>query len=190
MSQSILTKIKELEQERSDWFVKEDTIKLMMQYCRQGDLLKVLEIGTHIGYSALHFALVVDHVTTIEKDRVFIRDARKNLSSFKKEITLIEGNALDILPILQEANKKYDCIFIDAHKPDYSNFLNLSIPLLSEIGVIFIDNTISHKDKIKPFFPTLEQSGLSFKELGVGDGLIIAFKTRKFFQKKEKENSY
>ncbi len=186
---SILEKIKKLESKRSDWFVKEETIQLMMQYIRQGDLLTVLEIGTHIGYSALHFALVADHVTTIEKDRVFIREARKNLIPFKKEITLIEANALDILSILNEANKKFHCIFIDAHKPDYAEFLNLSIPLMTDNGVIFIDNTISHKNKVKEFFPALEQSGLSFKELGVGDGLIIAFKTRKFFQQSKEKIS-
>ncbi|MAG60981.1 hypothetical protein CL619_04295 [archaeon] len=181
----ILDKIRNLEKERSDWFVKEETIQLIMQYCKQGDFKEVLEIGTHIGYSALHLALVADHITTIEKDKIFIVEARRNLKKFKKEITLIEANALDILSILNEANKKYDCIFIDANKPDYAEFLRLSIPLLSDNGVIFIDNTISHKKKVPGFFPALKKSGLSYKELNVGDGLIIALKTRKFFQTKQ-----
>lgn len=178
----ILDKIKELEKKRSDWFVKEETIKLIMQCCKQGDFSQILEVGTHIGYSALHLAIVSDHVTTIEKDKIFIVEARRNLKKFKKEITLIEANALDLLPILGETKRRYDCIFIDAHKPDYAKFLNIGIPLLTDKGVIFIDNTISHKNKVPGFFEALEKSGLSFKELNVGDGLIIAFKTRKFFE--------
>ena len=183
MSQSkILTKIKELEKQRTDWFIKEDSLKIIMQYIRQGDFHRVLEIGTHIGYSALNFALVADSVTTIEKDKVFLKEARENCQ-ITDNIKLIEGNAFEILKKLKNNNQKFHCIFIDAHKPDYGEFLKLSIPLLEDNGTISIDNTISHKTKLDTFFEDLKNSGLSYKELNVGDGLIIAFKTRKFYNK-------
>jgi len=156
-------------------------LHLIMQYIRQGDFHRVLEIGTHIGYSALNFSLVADHVTTIEKDRIFIVEAVQNCL-LSDNIELIQANAFDVLKRFNKEKRKFHCIFIDAHKPDYGEFLLLSIPLLEDNGAIFIDNTISHKTKLGTFFKDLENSGLSYKELNVGDGLIIAFKTRKFFQ--------
>ena len=95
-NQAVLAKIKELESNRSDWFVNKDSLHAIMQYIRQGDLLTVLEIGTHFGYSALNFSLVADHVTTIEKDRIFMVQAIQNCLLSEK-ILLIQGNALDIL---------------------------------------------------------------------------------------------
>ncbi len=174
----ILTKIHELDGARSDWFVSKKSMEFMKEYCQKKGVKTVLEIGTHIGYSALNFAIIVEHVTTIEKDKVFLKEARKNCNLTKK-ITLIEGDALNVLEELKEKKKKFDCIFIDGHKPDYSSFLKRSISLLNKKGVIFIDNTISHKKKVLDFWSTIKSSGLSFKELGVGDGLIIASKTKK-----------
>jgi predicted O-methyltransferase YrrM len=180
----VLKKIHELEKQRTSWFVNEQSLKIIMQYIRQGDFHNILEIGTNVGYSALNFSLIANNVTTIEKDPVFLKKAKTNCQT-AKNIQFIEGDALVILKQLMNENRKYHGIFIDAHKASYARFLKLSIPLLENNGAIFIDNTISHKDKLGEFFVVLTASGLSYKELNVGDGLIIAFKTRKFFQQEK-----
>ena len=160
-----------------------------MQYCQQGDFFNVLEIGTHTGYSALNLALACDHVTTIEKGPIFLKEAKDNLKDFKDKITLCEGDATKIMQNFQKNNKKFNAIFIDGMHKEYSIYLKLAISLLDDNGAIFFDNTISHKHKLLDFFQELEKSKLSYKELNTKEGLIIAFKTRKFFQHKLKEKN-
>ena len=107
--QTVLAKIKELESERTDWFVKQDSLHLIMQYIRQGDFHRVLEIGTHIGYSALNFSLVADHVTTIEKDRIFIVEAVQNCL-LSDNIELIQANAFDVLKRFNKEKRNHRTI--------------------------------------------------------------------------------
>ncbi len=63
-------------------------------------------------------------ITTIDRFEVMLKDARENIKKMNLEnvITILEGDAADILPTLQE---KYDVIFLDAAKGQYGNFLPL-----------------------------------------------------------------
>ncbi len=45
---------------------------------------------------------------------------------------------------INEFNRKYDLIFIDAAKAQYIKFFTLYEPLLSDDGVIFTDNLLFH----------------------------------------------
>lgn len=89
------------------------------------DLVKIkwaknlLELGMANGYSTINFAIEISKngwkITTIEFSPDSVAKAKFNFEAvwFDKIIDIRCGNALDILPTLEE---KYDFIFIDAMK--------------------------------------------------------------------------
>jgi len=115
----------------------------------------ILEIGTYTGYSALCLAEGMKKtgtLFTIDKNEELEGFAKKyfDKSTFKNQITLLIGNALDIIPTLDQ---KFDLVFIDADKSNYVNYFNLIIGKMNSGGVILSDNVLwSGKvvEKIKP----------------------------------------
>ena len=139
--------------------------------CRRIKPEKVLEIGTFNGYSALWLSLFSKKVITLEIDEKNIELALKNFKKAEnRNIEIISGDAKESLKKLKY---KFDIIFIDAKKSEYKDYLELSLKLLDKNGVIFVDNTISHKESLKEFFNYLEKSSLYYRELNLGKGLII-----------------
>ena len=96
-------------------------IRFLTKYIEQNKIKNILEIGSAIGYSAIKMALVDEKikVTTIERDETRYIEALKNIKEFglEKRITLILGDALDL-----DIKDKYDLIFIDAAKGQYTKF--------------------------------------------------------------------
>src|SRR5699024_5561264 len=60
-------------------------------------------------------------------------------TKYGKRIKIIEGNAEEILPKL---NEKYDFIFLDAAKGQYMDFFNHCIKILKPGGIIVSDNVL------------------------------------------------
>jgi len=114
---------------------------------------RVLEIGTYTGYSALCFAEGLAeggmvHTIDINEElepmiRKFIDD-----SPYASNIQLHIGNALDIIPSL---NEKWDLIFIDADKENYSNYYRLLIETLKPNSYVIADNVLWSGKVIDPF---------------------------------------
>ena len=107
---------------------------------------RILEIGTFTGYSGLCLAkgLTADgQLHTIEMREQDAQRARSyfDRSSFSQKIILHIGNALEIIPALQET---WDFIFIDADKPAYIDYFNLVLPTLRKNGFILADNIFFH----------------------------------------------
>jgi predicted O-methyltransferase YrrM len=107
---------------------------------------RILEIGTFTGYSALCLAkgLLKDgKIHTIEMREEDAAVARTNFSRSNdlEKIILHVGNALDILPGLQET---WDLVFIDADKVNYINYYQLVLPFVRPGGVILADNVLFH----------------------------------------------
>jgi caffeoyl-CoA O-methyltransferase len=104
----------------------------------------ILEIGTYTGYSALCLAegLADDgELHTIDKNEELesmIRSYFKR-SGLEKKLHLHLGNAMEIIPAL---NKKWDMVFIDADKENYSNYFDLVIDNLRPGGLILADNVL------------------------------------------------
>lgn len=116
-------------------------LELMVQIKKP---LKVLELGTAIGYSAILMSLSSkgkSSITTIERDPKMIELAKKNIEKygFEEKINILEGECLDILEKLDD---KYDLIFMDAGKGHYNQFLPHCIRLLNEDGIIIADNAL------------------------------------------------
>ncbi|CAN5524776.1 O-methyltransferase [soil metagenome] len=104
----------------------------------------VLEIGTYLGYSALCFAegLAPDgKVITLDVQEDTNRVAREFVAKteYRDKIEFHLGNAIDIIPTLPET---FDLVFIDADKPNYSNYYNLVFDRVRPGGFIIADNVL------------------------------------------------
>ncbi len=110
--------------------------------------MQILEVGTAIGFSALlmsEYAPAGCHITTIEKYEKRIPIAKENFRKAGKEncITLLEGDAMDIL---KELTETYDFIFMDAAKGQYIHFLPDILRLLKPGGILLSDNVLQDGD--------------------------------------------
>ena len=116
--------------------------------------MKILEVGTAIGFSALlmsEYAPKGCHITTIEKYEKRIPLAKDNFIKAGKEeqITLLEGDAAKIL---KELSGTYDFIFMDAAKGQYIHFLPDILRLLEKGGLLLSDNVLQDGDIIESRF--------------------------------------
>ncbi|WP_046173904.1 O-methyltransferase [Domibacillus indicus] len=107
--------------------------------------VRLLEIGTAIGYSALRMAEAVPqlHITTLERDEDRFEKAAQYISRSDSQdrIQLLLGDALELADKAAE-NGPFDAIFIDAAKGQYRRFFELYAPLLKTGGVIYSDNVL------------------------------------------------
>ncbi len=157
---------------------------------------RILEVGTAIGFSALlmsEYGPEGCHITTIEKYEKRIPQARKNFARAGKAeaITLLEGDAAELLPTLQES---YDMIFMDAAKGQYIHFLPDILRLLDFGGILVSDNVLQDGDVIESRFAVTRRNrtihtrmrdylfelshnpGLQTVILPVGDGVTLSVK--------------
>lgn len=126
-------------------------IKLLLALRRP---MKILEVGTAVGFSALlmsEYGPEGCHITTIEKYEKRIPVARENFSRAGREgqITLLEGDAADIL---KELGGTYDMIFMDASKGQYIRFLPDILRLLPEKGLLVSDNVLQEGEVVESRF--------------------------------------
>ena len=134
--------------------IRRGTRDVLRFLLRTGRPAQVLEVGMAIGYSALcmkEYLPETSRITTIEKVEMRLVEARKNLKKFDSEgrITLLEGDAADVLRGLVEQGKSYDFIFMDAAKGQYLNFLPDVLELLSEGGTLVSDNILHEGDVLE-----------------------------------------
>ena len=114
----------------------------------------ILEVGTAIGFSALlmsEYAPADCRITTIEKYEQRIPVARENFAKAGRadRITLIEGDAADVLPTLAGP---YDLIFMDAAKGQYIHFMPEVLRLLPQGGVLITDNVLREGDVLESHY--------------------------------------
>lgn len=115
--------------------------------------MRILEVGTAIGFSALfmsEYAPKGCHITTIEKYEKRIPIARENFEKYgkKSEITLLEGDAAEVLSKLSD-DRAYDMIFMDAAKGQYIHFLPDILRLLAPSGILVSDNILQEGELIE-----------------------------------------
>ena len=105
-----------------------------------------LELGTFTGYSTICLAegLKKDgtiHTIDINEELEDFQRKYFNKSGFGNKIVQHVGNAIDIIPTIDAS---FDLIFIDADKPNYSNYFHLVIDKLNPGGIILSDNVLWH----------------------------------------------
>ena len=116
--------------------------------------MRVLEVGTAVGFSALLMSEYLPDgatITTIENYDKRIPIARKNFERAGKEhmITLLEGDAQEVLKTLEG---EYDFIFMDAAKGQYIHFLPDVLRLLRAGGLLVSDNVMQEGTIIESRF--------------------------------------
>ena len=157
----------------------------------------ILEIGTAIGFSAL---LMAQHspnakITTIDRNPEMIGFAKENFAKYdsRKQITLLEGDAVDILSTLTET---YDFVFMDSAKSKYIVFLPEILKHLDVGGVVVLDDVFQGGDIAKDimevrrgqrtiyrglqrlFEATLDNPGLTASLVPLGDGILMLRKNQ------------
>jgi predicted O-methyltransferase YrrM len=158
--------------------------------------MRILEIGTAIGYSALCFSKYLSNdgrIDTIEIEALRVEEALNNIErvGVLDKIRVIEGDALDILPHITE---EYDLIFIDAAKGKYLEFFEHALRLCKINGYIIADNVLykgmvqgeynKHKqrtavNKLRMFIDNvLNNPNLDSKLIDIGDGITVSKKIK------------
>lgn len=191
--------IEAIEQEALENFVpiiRKETqsfLKVMMLMNRPA---RVLEVGTAVGFSAILMSEYLpegSRITTIENYEKRIPIARNNFKRAGKEeqITLIEGDALEVMKTLEGP---YDFIFMDAAKGQYIHFLPEVLRLLKKGGLLVSDNVLQDGDIIESRFAVTRRNRTIYSRmrdylwqlkhmkefetavLTVGDGVTISTK--------------
>ena len=171
--------------------IMDDTLEVIGNILEKNKPTKILEIGTAVGYSAICFSKYLAEngkIDTIERDEERIKEAKINIKEMglEEKIRIYEGDAVDILPTL---NEKYDMVFIDAAKGKYPFFLKEALRMLNKDGIIFADNILykgyvmsdynKHKQRtavrnLREYIKEVtENENLETEILEVGDGLAI-----------------
>ena len=170
--------------------IMDDTLEVIKNILEKEQPLKILEIGTAVGYSASCFVKYAPNVIvdTIELDEVRANEAIENVKKIgvDEKINIMIGNAVEILPTL---SGEYDLVFIDAAKSKYSIFLSEGIRLIRNGGLILADNVLykgyvmsdynKHKQRtavrhLREYIKEVtENPNLETEILEVGDGLAI-----------------
>ncbi len=134
--------------------IRKDTQTLLKFLMAQNRPVNILEVGCAVGFSALLMAEYSGddtRITTIEKYEKRIPVARENFKKYdtKGKITLLEGDAMDILKTLIPG---YDFIFMDAAKGQYINFLPECMRVLNKGGLLVSDNVLQDGDVFESRF--------------------------------------
>ena len=111
---------------------------------------RILEIGAFIGVSTMNFARALPsggEVVSIEKFDHFAAIARKNFEAngLSDRIRLIEGDAFEVIEGLPQ-DGKFDLIFIDGNKERYRDYVEKTEHLLSDKGIMVVDDCFFHGD--------------------------------------------
>ncbi len=145
--------------------------------------MRILEVGTAVGFSAIlmaQYAPAGCKIVTIENYEKRIPVAKENFKRAGKDeqITLLEGDAMQILPTL---SGEFDMIFMDAAKGQYINFMPDILRLLKSGGVLVSDNVLQDGDIIESHYVVERRNRTIYKrmreymyELTHNEGLVTA----------------
>ena len=108
---------------------------------------RILEIGALGGYSTIWLARALDEtgkLVTIEREPEHAKVAKDNIAraGLSDKVEVLVGDALKILPQLENNKITYDLIFIDAEKTQYVSYFNYALKISRSGTVILADNVI------------------------------------------------
>lgn len=118
--------------------------RLLYLLLRLVNARKVVEVGTLVGYSAIHMARALPadgRIWTIEFDPKHAEVARGNLAAanLADRVTVLVGAGRDVLPTL-EPEGPFDAVFIDADKQTYDFYGKWAVENLRKGGLVLGDN--------------------------------------------------
>lgn len=178
--------------------IRSETASLLKFFVSFKQPMRILEVGTAVGYSAIIMGEAMPEgaaITTIEKYEPRIPIARENFRRAGKEdaITLLEGDAMEWLARL---TGPYDLIFMDAAKGQYIHFFPEIMRLLADGGLLISDNILQDGDvmesrfavtrrnrtihsRMREYLYTLKHTeGLVTSLIPMGDGVAVSTKKK------------
>ena len=183
-------KIKKYAKITSVPIIKDEGINFICDYIREHDVQKILEIGSGIGYSSISFARA--------KEDVFVQTIEFDIDRYQQAMQNVSDNDLmeRILVYLCDAgtfetSEKFDLIFIDGPKAQYTKYFERFKNNLTEDGVFICDNlsfhgmvddlslthnysTIKLVKKIRKYIDFLKTNkNFETEFLSLGDGIAI-----------------
>ena len=179
--------------------IRPETVNLLRLLITMNQPKSILEVGAAVGFSANLMAQTAGpdvKITTIEnyEPRIPIAKANFKRCGHDSQITLLEGDAMKILPTL---DGPFDFVFMDAAKGQYINFWPEIKRLTRDGGVIVTDNVLQDGDIIESRFAITRRNrtihkrmrdylyelthdeGFSTTILPLGDGVSISVKGKK-----------
>ena len=170
-------------------------LKVMLEIKRP---VKILEIGTAVGFSAIlmgKYSPEECRITTIENYEKRIPIARANFAraGTEQKITLLEGDALEIMKGMPD-DAGFDFVFMDAAKGQYIHFMPDILRLLKTGGTLVSDNVLQDGDIIESHYAVIRRNRTIYKRmreylyelthrkdlvtavLPVGDGITVSTK--------------
>jgi len=122
--------------------------KLLQLLAKLAGARRILEIGTLGGYSTIWLARALPtggRLITLEFNPQHAEIARANIecAGLTQTVEIRVGAALDALSKLQnESSEPFDLIFIDADKPNNSEYVRWALKLSRPGSLIIIDNVV------------------------------------------------
>ncbi len=118
--------------------------KLIQLLLKLAGAKKVIEVGTLIGYSAIHIARALPadgHLWTIEYEQKHAELAEANLAAagVADRVTVLVGTGIEMLPMLTD-KAPVDAVFIDADKVNYHVYGRWAVDHLRPGGLVLADN--------------------------------------------------
>ena len=166
--------------------------RILSSYSKAINPNSILEIGTYTGYSALCLAEGLKtngilHTIDMNEELALFTQGFIDKSEFNNKIKFHIGDALKIIPNI---DLKWDLVFIDADKENYSNYFDLVIEQVKRGGWIIADNVLWSGKVLEPIHKNdIETQSLkNFNEkvksdnrvsnllLPVRDGMMIMIK--------------
>ena len=134
--------------------IPKDVVKLLGFVLGLKKPKAILEIGMAVGFSASYMSQYLSedgYIKTIDRYPLMLERARANFKKFGLEdkITILEGNANDILPTMDE---KFDFVFMDAAKGQYITILPEVLRLTKVGGVIMADDILQDGRVAQDYF--------------------------------------
>ena len=118
--------------------------KLIGLLLRLAGATKVVEVGTLVGYSAIHMARAIGadgRIWSVEFEPTHAAVARNNLvaAGVADRVVVLEGAGRDVLPTLV-SHAPFDAVFIDADKVNYDFYGQWALDNLRPGGLVLGDN--------------------------------------------------
>jgi predicted O-methyltransferase YrrM len=167
-----------------------ETVDYLVNFIKENNIKKILEVGSAVGYSAIIFGLSGCSVLTMEKNINLFNQALINIKEFNLEDKIKVLN-VDAKTYTLSPDYQFDLLFIDASKANYKYFFDNFNCNLKPFGWVICDNMGFHNVDINNtsknvfrMLTKLNEFSLYMKNLDtyktsivdVGDKLLVGVK--------------
>ena len=159
--------------------IRRDTGPLLAQAVAEQSSMRILEIGTAHGLSALHMMsgwpdIEGRELHTIEWDKEVGNQAQELFNSLELPAEVYLGDAHEVIQQLSPG--VFDLVFLDAQKSHYGAQWRMLVRrgMVGPGTILLADNVIDRKDECKELFDALSEQGLAYEIIPTECGLLKA----------------